>query len=106
VLPSAHKIAVGTTLHLCARMSIRPTAVLALTVHVGESTMVTRTYLSAADAARVLGVTPATVRLMHRRGELPVAAKTEGGVHLFCRSDVDRVAAQRAQRQPSAGASQ
>jgi hypothetical protein len=83
---------------MCARLSIRPTAVLALTVDVGESTMATRTYLSAADAARILGVTPATVRLMHRRGELPLAAKTEGGVHLFDPTTVKRLAAVRDER--------
>jgi DNA-binding transcriptional MerR regulator len=53
-------------------------------------------YLSAADAARRLGVTPATVRLMHRRGELPIAGKTEGGMHLFSPEAVDRLAARRA----------
>jgi DNA-binding transcriptional MerR regulator len=63
------------------------------------------TYLSAADAARVLGVTPATVRLMHHRGDLPLAAKTEGGVHLFSRVAVERLAVSRSarvakQRQP------
>lgn len=58
--------------------------------------MGTKMYLSAADAARVLAVTPATVRHMQRRGDLPVAAKTEGGVHLFLREDVERLAAERA----------
>lgn len=52
--------------------------------------------LSAADASRILGVTPQTVRLMVRRGVLPVAAQTEGGIRLFQRSDVERVAAARA----------
>ncbi len=53
------------------------------------------TYLSAADAARILGVTPAAVRLMHQRGELPLAAKTAGGVHLFSPTVVERVATAR-----------
>ncbi len=55
-------------------------------------------FLSAADAARVLGVTTATVRLMARRGTLPVAAMTEGGIHLFRRADVEVLATQRAER--------
>ena len=53
-------------------------------------------YLSVADAARILDVTPQTVRLMIRRQTLPVAAKTVGGIQLFRRDDVDRLAAQRA----------
>jgi excisionase family DNA binding protein len=52
-------------------------------------------YLSTADAARVLGVTPATVRQMHQRGALPIANRTEGGIHLFHRSDVEALARQR-----------
>ncbi len=52
--------------------------------------------LSAADASRILGVTPQTVRLMVRQGVLPVAAQTEGGIRLFHRSEVERVAAARA----------
>ena len=55
-------------------------------------------YLSTADAARVLGITPATVRLMVRRGDLPVAAMTEGGIHLFRRGHVERLARRRARR--------
>jgi excisionase family DNA binding protein len=55
-------------------------------------------FLSTADASRVLGVTPATVRLMVRRGALPVAAMTEGGMHLFRRADVDALARRRAAR--------
>ncbi len=53
--------------------------------------------LSVADASRILGVTPQTVRLMVRRGALQVAAQTEGGIRLFSRSDVERLAAERAQ---------
>ncbi|MDQ6834486.1 MAG: helix-turn-helix domain-containing protein [Chloroflexota bacterium] len=53
------------------------------------------TYMSVADASRILGVTPQTVRLMIRRGSLPVAARTEGGIHLFDRTDVERLAAHR-----------
>lgn len=55
-------------------------------------------YLSTGDAARTLGVTSATVRLMVKRGDLPCAAMTESGVYLFARPDVERLAAERAQR--------
>ncbi len=56
------------------------------------------TYLTSADAARTLGVTPAAVRQMERRGDLKVAARTEGGIRLFRRLDVDRLTARRAKR--------
>jgi len=52
-------------------------------------------FLSAADASRLLGVTPATVRLMVRRQELKVCAMTEGGIRLFRRADVEALARQR-----------
>ena len=55
-------------------------------------------YLSTADASRVLGVTPATVRQMVQRRALPVAAMTEGGMHLFHRKDVKTLARRRAER--------
>ena len=55
-------------------------------------------FLSAADASRVLGVTTATIRLMARRGELPVTAMTEGGIRLFRRKDVEELARRRQQQ--------
>jgi len=51
--------------------------------------------LSTADAAKLLGVVPDTVRLWNRSGRLP-AMKTQGGIRLFRRDDVKRVAAERA----------
>jgi len=59
----------------------------------------TQQFLSAADAARVLDVTPAAVRAMAHRGALPVAAMTEGGMHLFSRTEVEVLARRRAKRQ-------
>jgi DNA-binding transcriptional MerR regulator len=53
------------------------------------------TLLSPADASRVLGVTTQTVRLMERRGALKVVARTEGGIRLFRRGDVEQLAAER-----------
>lgn len=60
-------------------------------------------FLSSADASRLLGVTTATVRLMARRGDLPVAARTEGGIHLFRREDVEELAREREQHRKRAG---
>ncbi len=55
-------------------------------------------YLSAPEAAPVLGVTVQTVYGLVKRGELPLAATTEGGMYLFRREDVEHVAAERAAR--------
>jgi excisionase family DNA binding protein len=55
-------------------------------------------YLSVADAAKLLGVTPATVRLMIRSGKLAITAKTVGGIQLFRREEVERLARVRAER--------
>ena len=56
-------------------------------------------FLTASDAARVLGVTPGAVRLMLKRGTLPSAEQTAGGISLFLRDDVNRLAAERRDRQ-------
>jgi DNA-binding transcriptional MerR regulator len=56
----------------------------------------------AAEAARILGVTPATVRLMESRGDLP-AKRTESGVRIFDRADVLRLAAERDAARDAAG---
>jgi excisionase family DNA binding protein len=50
--------------------------------------------LTPADAARILGVVPATVRAMAIAGKLP-ALTTESGMRLFRRADVERLAATR-----------
>ncbi len=50
--------------------------------------------MTAADAARLLGVVPATVRQMERDGRLP-AERTVGGMRLFRREDVERLVAVR-----------
>ena len=54
------------------------------------------TYLSTADAARLLGVTPATIRLMARQGRLRCADRTPGGIRLFRHRDVVQLARKRA----------
>ena len=61
--------------------------------------------LGVADAARILGVVPATVRQMERDGRLP-AMRTAGGVRVFRLADVQRLGAERPVAQhgpPSAG---
>lgn len=45
--------------------------------------------LTPADAAKRLGVTPAAVRDMERRGVLEAAAKTERGGRLFRPADIE-----------------
>ena len=56
-------------------------------------------FLTPADAARILGVVPATVREMARQGTLPVAAVTEGGNRLFDRRAVEALARKRLKAQ-------
>jgi DNA-binding transcriptional MerR regulator len=46
--------------------------------------------LEAADAARILGVTPDTVRMHADKGNLVIAATTGRGVRLFERREVER----------------
>ena len=55
-------------------------------------------YLTAADASRLLGVTAAAVRQMERRQELPAATRTEGGIRLFRRADVEALVRRRERR--------
>lgn len=49
-------------------------------------------YLTKADVARELGVTPAWVRVLSDRGRLPVAARTASGVRLYDAAVVDILA--------------
>jgi excisionase family DNA binding protein len=53
--------------------------------------------LLTSDVARILDCTPDYVRQLERAGQLH-AAKTEGGVRLFDRGDVERFARERANR--------
>jgi hypothetical protein len=55
-------------------------------------------FLSVADASRILGVTPQTVRLMIRRGTLSIDAKTVGGIQLMRPEEVERLAQERRRR--------
>jgi Helix-turn-helix domain len=51
--------------------------------------------LESADASRILGLTPATVRQLARRGTLPVASVTPRGVRLFTREAIEKLARER-----------
>lgn len=53
------------------------------------------------EAARILDVSSETVRLWERRGRLP-ALKTEKGVRLFNRRDIERLACERRTEEPPA----
>jgi DNA-binding transcriptional MerR regulator len=51
--------------------------------------------LESADASRILGLTPAAVRQLARRGTLPFAHVTPRGVRLFAREAIERLARDR-----------
>ena len=51
-------------------------------------------FLLTNDAARLLNVSPQTIRVWERAGRL-AAVKTAGGVRLFDRRDVERLARER-----------
>lgn len=53
--------------------------------------------LTKSDASKILGITPAAVVLLERKGQLP-ALRTAGGVRLFRRDEVNALAARRAQK--------
>jgi excisionase family DNA binding protein len=59
--------------------------------------------LSVADASRILGVTPQTVRLMIRTGKLAITARTVGGIQLMRREEVERLAHERSCRTATTG---
>jgi DNA-binding transcriptional MerR regulator len=46
-------------------------------------------FLTASEAARRLDMSASGVRLAADRGDLPIAARTPGGVRLFLESDVE-----------------
>lgn len=58
--------------------------------------------LLTSEVSRICGVSAQTVRLWERRGILP-ASKTDNGVRLFRRDDVERVAAARAASRKACG---
>ena len=59
-------------------------------------------FLTSALVARQLGVTPAQVRQLARRGHLRVAATTAGGTRLYDPNDVADLLAERMSRRREA----
>jgi excisionase family DNA binding protein len=59
--------------------------------------------MTPSDAARILGLSADSVRVLSDSGRLP-ALRTVSGRRLFRRSDVDRLAAERAQQIAAAAA--
>lgn len=55
------------------------------------------TLLTKSDAAKRLGLTPASVLNLELKGQL-TALRTEGGMRLFRRTEVDRLARRRARK--------
>jgi helix-turn-helix protein len=55
-------------------------------------------FLESADAARITGLTPASINLAANAGRIRVSARTKRGGRLFRREDVERFAAERAAR--------
>lgn len=53
--------------------------------------------LIASEAAKLLNCTAANIRALERSGKLP-ALRTESGVRIFKREDVNRLASERAQQ--------
>lgn len=53
--------------------------------------------MTSSDAARILALSSDMVRLLARKGALPIAARTIRGVRLFRRADVERLARERAE---------
>ena len=58
--------------------------------------------LTPCDAGRILGLTPEAVRALNNKGRLP-ALKTVTGRRLFRRTDVEQLAAQRAEAAQAQG---
>ena len=59
--------------------------------------MTRKALLTPGDAARILGVAPATVRLMAQTGRLRIAETTKSGIRLFTHEDVQALAETRRQ---------
>jgi excisionase family DNA binding protein len=63
----------------------------------GRTRMPELDLLSVGDAAAILGLSPDMVRVLHRQGRLP-ALRTPGGMRLFLRTDVEKLAREREAR--------
>lgn len=59
--------------------------------------------MTTGDVSKLLGLTSQYVQAMARRGKLPVAETTVGGIRLFRRRDIERIADERRRRPPRRG---
>lgn len=59
--------------------------------------------LLTSDVARRLGVTPAAIRALERRGRIHAAVTTEKGMRLYAIAEVERVIAERTARRDAKG---
>jgi DNA-binding transcriptional MerR regulator len=57
--------------------------------------------ITVAHAARILETTERTVRRQAARGRLPLHGRTESGIRLFDRAEIERIAAERRARRQS-----
>ncbi len=59
--------------------------------------------MTTGDIAKFLGLTSQYIQIMARRGQLPITATTAGGIRLFLRSDIERLAEERRKNPPHPG---
>jgi DNA-binding transcriptional MerR regulator len=62
--------------------------------HQAKTEALMQELLTKSDAAKILGLAPATVVLLEKQGKLS-AQRTASGVRLFSRPEVERLAAER-----------
>ena len=72
-----------------------------MTKYLKPKSAVPSAVLTKADAAKILGITPAAVALLSNRGELP-SIRTVGGVRLFNAGDVEALGIERDARRRAA----
>lgn len=60
-------------------------------------------FLTTGDVAKLLGVTNQYVQALARDGKLPVADETAGGIRLFRRGEIERIAEERQRTPPRRG---
>ncbi len=61
------------------------------------------TYLTTGDVAKRFGVTNQYIQLLAKKGKLPVAMRTAGGIRLFRLSDIEAIAEERRVNPPRSG---
>jgi excisionase family DNA binding protein len=59
--------------------------------------------MTTGDVSKLLGLTSQYIQAMARQGKLPIAETTAGGIRLFRRSDIDKIAEERRKNPPTRG---